>query len=196
MNQSENILRLKSGRWVDGFIPEFAEILDRCHEACFRFNSLPPADKAGQAAIIRNLLGTTGKRFFINRPFNCDFGFNISIGEDFRANFNLTILDEAEVSIGDNVFIGPNCTLCTITHAMEPAQRNCGQMCARPITIGDNVWIASNVVVLPGVTIGSGAVIGAGSVVTRDVQPYTLVAGNPARPIRSITPEDRSAQDS
>lgn len=112
----------------------------------------------------------------------------IRIGDNFTGNFNLTILDEADVVIGDNVFIGPNTSLCTVIHSFKPDERNRGIMCARPITVGSDVWIASNVVVLPGVTIGDGAVVGAGSVVTKDVAPYTLVAGNPARFIRNIEP--------
>ena len=111
---------------------------------------------------------------------------NISIGENFVGNFNLTILDEAKVTIGNNVFIGPNTTICTIIHAYDAPSRNEGIMCARSVRICDNVWIAANVIVLPGVTIGEGAVIGAGSVVTKGVAPYTIVAGNPARVVRKI----------
>lgn len=193
MRQTENINKLKSGEWTDGFAPEFARYLAECEEKCFTFNSLPPSQKEERREIIRGLFGSVGENFIINPPFHCDFGFNIRVGENFIGNFNLTILDEADVTIGDNVFIGPNTSLCTIIHALEPAERNRGTMRALPVTVGDNVWIAANVVVLPGVTIGEGAVIGAGSVVTKDVPPFTLVAGNPARPIRPI-PRQQDSQ--
>lgn len=101
-------------------------------------------------------------------------------------NFNLTILDEAEVRIGDNVMVGPNCSLITITHDLNAEERAKGLMQAKPITICDNVWIAADVVVLPGVTIGAKSVIGAGSVVTRDVPPGAVMAGNPARFIKPV----------
>lgn len=135
---------------------------------------------------MREMIGSIGGRFVIHSPFRCDFGTNIHIGDNFIGNFNLAILDEAEVTIGNNVFIGPNCSLCTIVHALDAGQRNAGIMRALPITVGDDVWIAANVVVLPGVTIGRGAVIGAGSVVTKDVPAGVLAAGNPCRVIREI----------
>ena len=140
--------------------------------------------------MISSLLGSVGDGVVIHSPFRCDLGFNIHIGRNFVGNFNLSILDEAEVRIGDNVFIGPNCSLITIIHAFEPEQRNAGVMAANPVTIGDNVWIAANVVVLPGVEIGDGAIIGAGSVVTKSIPANTLAAGNPCRVIREITEKD------
>ena len=184
--EKDNIERLKRGEWVNGFADEFGRDLARCEEMCFELNSLPPSRKDERRNIIRNLFRTVGKGITINPPFHCDFGYNISIGDDFVGNFNLVILDEAEVKIGNNVFIGPNVSLCTIIHSLEAGPRNRGIMCARPITICDNVWIASNVVVLPGVTIGEGAVVGAGSVVTKDIAPYTLSVGNPCRKIKNL----------
>lgn len=182
----DNFELLRTGAWVNGFAEEFGRELARCEEMCFRFNALPPSRKDERHAIIRELFGATGEHFNINPPFHCDFGFNIRIGNHFVGNFNLVILDEAEVTIGDRVFVGPNVSLCTITHSLEVGPRNRGIMRAFPIKIGDNVWIGSNVVILPGVTIGEGAVIGAGSVVTKDIAPYTLALGNPARPVKDL----------
>lgn len=182
----DNMERLRSGEWTEGFAPEFGVALAECEEKCFEFNSLPPSRKEERKEIIRGLFASTGDNFTINPPFHCDFGFNIRIGDNFVGNFNLVMLDEAEITVGDNVFIGPNVSVCTVVHSFEAGPRNRGIMKAMPVTIGDNVWIASNVVVLPGVTIGEGAVIGAGSVVAGDVEPYTLSVGNPCRKIRNL----------
>lgn len=185
---------LKSGHWVQAAaadIPEVSAMLTRCADMCFEINNMKPSLHSERRQAFKDLLGRTGDNLLIHSPFRCDFGFNIRIGNNFVGNFNLTILDEAEVNIGNNVMIGPNCSLITITHALHPDQRNAGLMSARPITIADNVWIAANVVVLPGVEIGEGAVIGAGSVVTRSVPPGMLAAGNPCRPIRAVNSSDR-----
>lgn len=189
--KKDNLALLRSGVWMNGYTDDIFQVLTQCEEQCFLFNSLPPSHLDERKRIIKELLGETGERFIIHSPFHCDFGRNIRIGEDFIGNFNLTILDEASVNIGNHVFIGPNSTLCTITHALHADQRNAGIMRAKPITIEDNVWIASNVVVLPGVTIGKGAVIGAGSVVTKDIPPQMLAVGNPCRVIRPIEASDR-----
>lgn len=182
---------LRSGVWMNGFDEAFEPSLAHCEELCFRLNALPPSAREERDALVREIVGDIGKGYILHSPFRCDMGFNIHIGDNFVGNFNLTILDEAEVTIGDNVFIGPNTTLCTVIHAYDAGRRNAGIMRALPIVICDNVWIASNVVVLPGVTVGEGAVIGAGSVVTRDVPPMTIVAGNPARVISMVENKDK-----
>ncbi len=178
---------LDSGEWMDGFMPPSGRDLARCEELCFELNSLRPSLRDEREALLRRILGRVGARFTIHSPFRCDFGHNIEIGDNFTGNYNLTILDETRVTIGDNVFIGPNVTICTVIHAPEPERRNAGIMKALPVTVGDNVWIAADVTVLPGVTIGEGAIVGAGSVVTKDVAAFTLVAGNPAREIRRVS---------
>lgn len=183
--------QLRSGMWMNGFAPEISTALSRCEELCFQLNALSPTAKQERQAIVKQLLGKIGKQFILHSPFHCDFGFHIHIGENFVGNFNLTILDEAEVTIGDNVFIGPNCSLCTIIHALHADQRNAGIMQAKPITIGNNVWIATHVTLLPGVTIGDGAVIGAGSVVTKDIPANVIAAGNPCKVLRPINETDR-----
>ncbi len=179
----------KSGEWMyagASELPEVSQKLDEIADKCFVLNSLKQSQKAERQKLFRELLGSVGESFSILSPFRCDLGFNIHIGENFIANYNLLILDEAEVRIGDNVMIGPNCSLITVTHHPDALERNKGLMRGLPITIGNNVWIAANVVVLPGVTIGDNAIVGAGSVVTKDVEPNTVVAGNPAKFIRKI----------
>lgn len=185
--------KMTSGRWLYGLLPEITEALERTKELLFRFNALAPSLAAEREALLRQLLGRTGRRFTIHSPFHCDFGEQITLGEDFVGNFGLTILDEAPVTIGDRVFIGPHCGLYTVAHALDAAQRAQGVMRSRPITIGNDVWIGGHTVVLPGVAIGDGAVIGAGSVVTRDIPAGVVAAGNPCRVIRPIGPEDRIA---
>lgn len=179
--------RLRAGEWLyAGAVdcPEVSRLLTAAADACFSINALRPSESSLREAAFRRLLGSVGERFVIHSPFRCDFGFNIHIGNNFIGNFNLSILDEAEVTIGDNVMIGPNCSLITITHALDSERRNAGYMQARPITVGNDVWIAANVVVLPGVTIGDRAVVGAGSVVTTDVPAGEIWAGSPARKIK------------
>lgn len=188
MQQIDDLLAQK---WVYGFGDEIAAMLRAVETLCFRLNATSPELIDERAELIKKIFGKIEEPFTVHSPFHCDFGKHIRAGKNLVANYNLTILDEAIVTIGDNVFIGPNCGIYTINHALLPDQRNEGVMQARPVTIGDNVWIAANVVICPGVSIGEGAVIGAGSVVTRDISPYTLAAGNPCRPLRSITDADR-----
>lgn len=187
----DELEKMKAGFWLHARQPQIREALLRCEELLFRFNSLPPSREEERNAIIRQLFGKTGGSFSIHSPFHCDFGTQISIGDDFTGNFNLTILDEAPVTIGDHVFIGPNVGIYTVTHALLPDQRNAGVMRSLPVTIGNNVWIGGNTVVMQGVTIGSGAVIGAGSVVTRDIPSGVIAFGNPCRVIRPVTEADR-----
>ncbi|MDE6153315.1 MAG: sugar O-acetyltransferase [Muribaculaceae bacterium] len=174
------------GERYDAVHPEFLRRLETTRDRLWEFNSMKPSQVNEQKAIIRELLGSHGERFHINQPFRCDYGCNVHIGEDFFANFNLTILDEAEVRIGDHAFIGPNVSIYTACHPLDADERNTGAEWALPVTIGDSVWIGGGAIILPGVTVGSNVVIGAGAVVTRDVPDNTVVAGNPARIIKKI----------
>lgn len=141
-------------------------------------------------ALIREILGSAGKNLTILPPFHCDYGFNITIGDNFFSNYNLVILDGASVTIGNNVFIAPNVGIYTAGHTVHYKTRSAGYEYAIPITIGDDVWIGGNVAICPGVHIGSRCVIGAGSVVTKDIPDDVIAAGNPCRVIREITDDD------
>ncbi|MDE6627732.1 MAG: sugar O-acetyltransferase, partial [Muribaculaceae bacterium] len=156
--------------------PGFIELLTLTRDRLWEFNSLRPSALDEQRAILHSLLGSHGERFHFNQPFRCDYGRNIHIGENFFANFNLTILDEAPVTIGDNVLIGPNVSIYTACHPTDPEARRTGDEWAEPVTIGHNVWIGGSVTILPGVTIGNDSVIGAGSVVTRDIPDGQIAA--------------------
>ncbi|OYQ67961.1 sugar O-acetyltransferase [Aerococcus sp. 1KP-2016] len=159
-------------------------------DLCFDFNQTRPSDVAGQTKIMQDLLGKTGDNFTVVAPFWCDYGSNIEIGDNFFANHNCVILDGAKVTFGDNVFIAPDCGFYTAGHPLDAERRNQGLEYAKPITVGDNVWIGGGVKVMPGVTIGDNAVIGGGSVVTKDIPANVIAVGNPCRILREITPED------
>ncbi len=176
--------KMLRGEVYEALHPEFLRRLENTRDLLWEYNSLRPSEEKRREEIIRNLLGSCGEKFHINQPFRCDYGCNVYIGENFFANFNLTILDEGEVRIGDNVFIGPNVSMYTACHPLNPEERNTGVEWAEPITIGDNVWIGGSVTILPGVTIGNNAVIGAGSVVSKDIPAGSLAVGNPCRVIR------------
>lgn len=168
---------------------ELMEARTRCKDICHEFNSLYPSEEEKQKGLLKGLLGKTGEEFRVTAPFWCDYGFNIELGENFYVNHNCVILDCAKVTFGDNVFVGPDCGFYTAGHPIDAKQRNQGLEYARPIHVGDNVWIGVGVRVLPGVSIGEGAVIGSGSVVTKDIPPRVIAAGNPCRVIREIKEE-------
>ena len=158
----------------------------RCKQLCHRYNHLEPTDIENRKELIRNIIGTVDGDFLIEQPFLCDYGYNIHIGRNFYSNHNLVILDGAPVSFGDNVFIAPNCGFYTAGHPLEASERNKGLEYARPITVGNNVWIGANVCVVPGVSIGDNCVIGAGSVVVRDIPPFSVAVGNPCKVIKTL----------
>ena len=170
---------------------EIAEARTRCADLCYDFNQCKPSDAKRQKALLEQILGSMKGNPVITAPFYCDYGFNISIGENFYTNHNVTILDGAKVTFGDNVFIAPNCVFSTAGHAIDSEQRSRGLEIALPITVGDSVWIGANVTVLPGVTIGSNSVIGAGSVVNKDIPDGVVAVGNPCKVIRKITEADK-----
>ena len=185
--------KMGTGRLYDAnYDTELIAERQACKELCYTLNHLPPSQIAEREAIIRRLFCKTKERFLLEQPFYCDYGYNIEIGENFYANMNCVILDEAKVTFGDNVFIAPSCGFYTAGHPLDGEQRNRGLEYAPPIRVGNNVWIGAQVCVLPGVTIGDNTVIGAGSVVNRDIPANVIAAGNPCRVIREITEEDKT----
>lgn len=163
----------------------------KCADLCHAFNCCRPSDTQTQDKLLREILGSVKGEPVVTAPFYCDYGFHITVGENFYTNHNCTILDGAPVTFGDNVFIGPNCVFSTAGHALDAQQRSSGLEIARPITVGNNVWFGANVAVLPGVCIGDDTVVGAGSVVSRDLPSGVIAVGSPCRVLRPITPADR-----
>lgn len=144
------------------------------------------ADPDGARSILAELLGSLGEDAHIKPPLYVDYGTFISVGARTFINYNLTALDVAPITIGEDCQIGPNVQLLTPTHPVDPQPRRDRLEAAKPISIGDNVWLGGGAIVLPGVTIGDNSVIGAGAVVTRDVPANSVAVGNPARVVREI----------
>ena len=167
----------------DQLLKELNEVKEIIHE----YNALKPSQTLRRFQILKDLLGhVADDEIIVNQPFYCDYGKQIRVGKRFFANFNLTVLDEARVTIGDDCFIGPNVSIYTACHSTDPVERNTRREWAEPVTIGDNVWIGGSVTILPGVTIGSNVTIGAGSVVTRDIPDNVVAVGNPCKVIKSL----------
>lgn len=188
MNQKERMLAgLPYKAWLDGLSEERLA----CKQKIYEFNMLPPSQVEQVPERLKAILGKTGETLWIEAPFHCDYGWNIEVGNNFFANYNLVILDVGKVTMGENVMCAPNVSIYTAGHPLHPEMRNTGYEYGIPVTIGDNVWIGGNAVIMPGVHIGSNVVIGAGSVVVKDIPDNMVAVGNPCKVIRAITEEDK-----
>ncbi|GIH20813.1 sugar O-acetyltransferase [Rugosimonospora africana] len=180
--------RMLAGELYIADDPHLAADAARAQTLSHRYNTMDPTDGAGRRAVLAELLGALGEGTEIRPPFHCDYGYQTFIGARTFANFGLVCLDVARVTIGDDVQIGPNVQLLTPTHPVEAGPRRDKWEAARPIAIGDNVWLGGGAIVCPGVTIGENTVVGAGAVVTRDLPANVVAVGNPARVIRHLAP--------
>jgi len=167
--------------------PQLAADSARARMLTHRLNTLDLTDIDGRHAILGELLGAFGEGSEILPPFRCDYGSNITVGARTFANFGLICLDVAAVTIGDDVQMGPNVQLLTPTHPLDPVRRRDKWEAAKPIVIGDNVWLGGGVIVCPGVSIGANTVVGAGAVVVRDLPADVVAVGNPARVIKELS---------
>ena len=191
--------RMLAGEIYDPSDKELADRRTLAHKLCKLYNDTFDTEEEKRKEIMDELFPTHKAGAYVQGPVYVDYGCFTNIGKNFYANFNLTILDICPVNIGDDVLMGPNVSIVTPLHPMCYEERNMrfrpnGEVYdyeyGKPITIGNNCWIASNVTIIGGVTIGDGSVIGAGSVVTKDIPAGSLAYGNPCRVIRQITEDD------
>lgn len=161
----------------------------KCQKLLYKFNQCKQTQKKQRVHIIKKILGKTGKKISVNTPFRCDYGYRIEVGENFFANYGLTVLDSGKVVIGNDVLIGPNTSIYAAGHPINAEKRREGYNVGTDIHIGNDVWIGGNSVILA--NIGDGTVIGAGSVVCKDIPDGVVAAGNPCKVIRKITEKDK-----
>ena len=159
-------------------------------DICFDYGNTRPTDVKTKDALLTKLLGKRGKDLWMEAPIHFAYGCNTYVGNNVYANFNLTVVDDGDVYIGDNVMFAPNVVISTTGHPIHPSFRDKGAQFSLPVTIGSHVWIGSNVTIMPGVSIGENSVIGAGSVVTRDIPANVVACGVPCKVMRDITDED------
>ncbi len=168
--------------------PELAEANLRAMDLMEAYNATPIRDGERRRELLGELFGEVGEGVEIRPPVRVDYGTQVRVGARTFANYGLVVLDVAPITIGEDVQIGTNVQLLTPTHPVEPGPRRDKWEAAKPIVIGDNVWLGSGAIVLPGVTIGENTVVGAGAVVTKDLPANVVAVGNPARVLRSIDP--------
>ncbi len=191
--------KMSAGKLYDASEKSLAKIRTKAHELCKAYNDADEDEEEKRATLLAALCPNLGKGTYLQGPVQFDYGVNFKTGENCYANFYFVVLDCAPVTLGKDVFIGPNCTLATPVHPLLNEERKMRFKAdgtaydleyAKPIVIEDGVWLASNVTVCGGVKIGKNSVIGAGSVVTRDIPEGVFAAGNPCRVIRAITEAD------
>ncbi|KMT65430.1 sugar O-acetyltransferase [Catenovulum maritimum] len=179
-------LKMLAGKPYNPFDKELLKLRVNARKLTEAFNTTSISKLSNRKKLLKQLFGRAGENLFIEPNFQCDYGVNIHLGENFYANYNCVILDAAEVKIGDNCFIGPQVGIYTSSHPIEPSPRNQGVQFAKAINIGDNCWIGGHASILPGVSIGHNVVIAAGAVVTKSFSDNVVLAGNPARIVKHI----------
>ena len=172
--------------------PELMKKQSECLDLLFEYNSLRPSETEKKTALLKKMFAEIGEGCYIETPFHANFGgAHVHFGKNIYANFNLTLVEDTHIYVGDNTMFGPNVTLATAGHPVLPELREKGYQFNIPIHIGKNCWIGAGSVILPGVTVGDGSVIGAGSVVTKDIPSGVVAVGNPCRVLRKIGDRDR-----
>ena len=170
---------------------ELAKAQMQCLEVLYDYNQTRPSEVEKRKAIMEKLFAEVGEGCYIEPPLRTNWGIHTHLGKNVYANFNLTLVDDTHIYIGNYVMIGPNVTIATAGHPIDPEMRRKVAQFNVPVTIGDNVWIGANSVVLPGITIGENSVIGAGSVVTKDIPANVVAVGNPCKVLREIGERDK-----
>lgn len=182
--------KMINGELYDTNDPELVRDRQVTREWLQKYNHLGPSEGMEERQrILKQLFPNIGVNCHIEPPVYCDYGYNMSIGDDVYMNFNCTLLDCGKIRIGSKTLIGPNVQLYAAEHPVDPTARlTSREECTQPIVIGENVWIGGQSILLPGITVGNNSVIGAGSVVTKDVPENVMAAGNPARVLRKLEP--------
>lgn len=177
--------KMAAGLWFNPADKVLAAQRQHAKALCVQMNQQGPLPFKAHQQQARQLFGKLGS-CYIEPNFFCDYGYNIELGQNFYANHHCVILDAAKVSIGDDVLLGPGVQIYTVTHPLDAVQRKSGLEKGVAVTIGNSVWVGGGAIILPGVSIGEGAVVAAGAVVTKDVPAYVVVAGNPAKVIKTL----------
>ena len=183
--------RMQSGKLYFCTDEEIAKEQLECLEILYDYNHTRPSESQKREQILKNLLAEIGENCYIEPPLHANWGKYTHFGNNVYANFNLTLLDDTDIFVGDNVMFGPNVIIATAGHPVDPPLREKVAQFNIPVRIGKNVWIGAGAIVLPGVTIGDHSVIGAGSVVTKDIPPNVVAVGNPCRVLREINDRDK-----
>jgi len=189
MDQKE---RMEMGLIYDPADQAVADEQTRCLEDLYDFNQTRPSELGKRSCLLKKMFGSIGEDCYIEPPLRANWaGKHVFMGNKVYANFNLTLVDDANIYIGDMVMFGPNVTIATANHPILPELRERGLQYNRDVHIGSNVWIGAGVVIVPGITIGDNSVIGAGSVVVKDIPSGVVAVGNPCRVLREIGERDR-----
>lgn len=178
--------KMLAGEWYQASDPELAQERLNARKLLYKINSSDPEKTEERVNLLRQLFGKAGKNLWIETPFQCDYGYNISVGDDCFFNFNRVVLDVTPVIMGDRVFVAPNVQFYAATHPIEAKPRGEFWEFGKPITIGSDVWIGGSAIICPGVCIGDREIIGAGSVVTKSFPDDVVIGGNPAKIIRYL----------
>lgn len=181
--EREKMLR---GELYLGFDPDLVASRSRARRIFYRYNATDPDAQAERTELLQDLLGSLGTDVWVEPPFYCDYGTQITLEDGVYLNMNCVLLDPAPIHIGAQTFLATNVQLLTATHPLNAAERVAGPESAHPITIGSRCWLGGGVIVCPGVTVGADTTIGAGSVVVKDIPAGVLAVGNPCRVVRSL----------
>ena len=183
--------KLRSGELYSCIDPELQQRQQECLEVLYDYNHSRPGEAKRRVELLNKPLANMGENCYIEPPLHANWGCHTHLGNNVYANFNLTLVDDTDIYIGDSVMLGPNVVLATAGHPVDPELRRLVYQFNQPIHIGNNVWLGAGVIVLPGVTIGDNSVVGAGSVVTKDIPANVVAVGNPCRILREINEHDR-----
>ena len=187
---------LHSRALYDPNLSDIQEVQKECLRLQYEYNQTGPGDQAKRNSLLKRMFAEAGEGCYIEPPLHANWGGHfVKLGSYVYANFNLTMVDDTVIEIGDHTMFGPNVTICTGTHPLSPELREKGMQYNLPVKIGRNCWIGAGALILPGVSIGDNSVIGAGSVVTRDIPENVLAFGNPCRVIRKLDEHDRQYYD-